>query len=85
MDTNYPTEDTIIPVLQVPLRKFKQTYILPLGSPVFDHIRHRGDSTLFKVEWNLIKNAKETKLYKSMIKKFPDANLIDVTPSKKKD
>ncbi len=33
----------------------------------------------------LIKNAKETKLYKSMIKKFPDANLIDVTPSKKKD
>ena len=33
----------------------------------------------------LIKNAKETKLYKSMIKKFPDANLIDVNPSKKKD
>ena len=33
----------------------------------------------------LIKNAKETKLYKSMIKKFPDANLIDVTSSKKKD
>jgi len=33
----------------------------------------------------LIKNAKETKLYKSMIKKFPDANLTDVTSSKKKD
>ncbi len=33
----------------------------------------------------LIKNAKETKLYKSMIEKFPDANLIDVTSSKKKD
>jgi len=32
----------------------------------------------------LIKNAKETKLYKSMIEKFPDANLIDVTSSKKK-
>ena len=33
----------------------------------------------------LIKNAKETPLYKSMIEKFPDANLIDVTSSKKKD
>ena len=33
----------------------------------------------------LIKNAKETKLYKNMIEKFPDANLIDVTSSKKKD
>ena len=32
-----------------------------------------------------IKNAKETKIYKSMIEKFPDANLIDVTSSKKKD
>ena len=33
----------------------------------------------------LIKNAKETKLYKNMIEKFPDANLVDVTLSKKKD
>ena len=33
----------------------------------------------------LIKNAKETKLYKNMIEKFPDANLVDVTTSKKKD
>ncbi len=33
----------------------------------------------------LIKNAKETKLYKNMIEIFPDANLIDVTSSKKKD
>ena len=33
----------------------------------------------------LIKNAKETKLYKNMIEKFPDANLVDVTISKKKD
>ncbi len=33
----------------------------------------------------LIKNAKETKLYKSMIEKFPDANLIDVTLFKKND
>jgi len=32
-----------------------------------------------------IKNAKETKLYKNMIEIFPDANLIDVTLSKKKD
>ena len=32
-----------------------------------------------------IKNAKETKIYKSMIEKFPDANLIDVTSSKKND
>jgi len=33
----------------------------------------------------LIKDAKESKLYKSIIEKFPDANLIDVTSSKKKD
>ncbi len=32
----------------------------------------------------LIKNAKETKLYKNMIEKFSDANLVDVTISKKK-
>ena len=33
----------------------------------------------------IIKNAKETELYKSMIEIFPDANLIDVTSSKKKE
>ena len=43
------------PILQVPLKKFKQTYILPFESPVLDHIRHRGDSTLFKIDWPLKK------------------------------
>ena len=38
------------PNLQVPLRTFKQTYNLPLPSTVYDHIRHRGDSTLFRIE-----------------------------------
>ncbi len=40
----------IEPILQVPLKTFKNTFKLPLESPVFDHIRHRGDSTLFKID-----------------------------------
>ena len=43
-------EDLPFPNLQVPLRTFKQTYDLPLKSTVYDHIRHRGDSTLFRIE-----------------------------------
>ena len=31
---------------------------------------------------NLIKNIKETELYKDFLKKFPDANLIDINPKK---
>ena len=44
-------EKKIRPALQVPLSKFKKTYRLPLASPVLDNIRHRGDSTLFKIDW----------------------------------
>ena len=38
------------PNLQVPLRTLKQTYSLPLTNSVYDQIRHRGDSTLFRIE-----------------------------------
>ena len=43
-------ENVLLPDLQVPLRTFKQTYILPLARIVYDNIRHRGDSTLFRIE-----------------------------------
>jgi hypothetical protein len=43
-------ENLPLPVLQVPLRTFKQTYNLPTASSVYDHIRHRGDSTLFRIK-----------------------------------
>ena len=33
----------------------------------------------------LIDNAKQTRLYKAVIEKFPDANLIDVNLTKKED
>ena len=49
-DSNFDEVDKIKPKLQVPLRTFKHTYSLPLKSPVFDHIRHRGDSTLFRIK-----------------------------------
>ena len=49
----------IDPTLQVPLKTFKETYILPFGSQVLDHIRHRGDSTLFKINWTLQKDQNE--------------------------
>ncbi len=38
-----------IPEFQVPLSPLKKTYRLPLTKTVYDNIRHRGDSTLFKV------------------------------------
>ena len=38
------------PEYQVPLRTFKQTFKLPFAKAVYDHIRHRGDSTLFRIE-----------------------------------
>tara|TARA_B100000315_G_scaffold28415_1_gene24194 strand:- start:264 stop:1718 length:1455 start_codon:yes stop_codon:yes gene_type:complete len=44
-ENNFP-----IPEFQVPLSPFKQTYRLPLTSTVYDNIRHRGDSTLFKIK-----------------------------------
>lgn len=43
-------EELAQPRLQVPLRTLKQTYSLPLKKSVYDHIRHRGDSTLFKIK-----------------------------------
>ncbi|MBC8258840.1 MAG: hypothetical protein H8E38_07485 [SAR324 cluster bacterium] len=42
-------ESSLSPELQVPLRTFKQTYNLPLARAVYDYIRHRGDSTLFRI------------------------------------
>jgi len=76
LDENFTTADAIIPILQVPLRKFKQTYSLPLRTPVYDHIRHRGDSTLFKVEEDLIKNINEqNKLVKIFWQRFGPTNL----------
>ena len=34
---------------------------------------------------NVIKNMKETDLYKKVLEKFPDAELLDVIANKKKD
>ncbi len=47
------------PNLQVPLRTLKQTYSLPLTSSVYDHIRHRGDSTLFRIEFPFVNETEE--------------------------
>lgn len=49
-ETELAEENLPLPVLQVPLRTFKQTYNLPTASSVYDHIRHRGDSTLFRIK-----------------------------------
>ncbi len=38
------------PAYQVPSNTFKQTFKLPFAKAVYDHIRHRGDSTLFRIE-----------------------------------
>ena len=43
-------KNVLVPELQVPLRTFKQTYSLPLARIVYDNIRHRGDSTLFRIK-----------------------------------
>jgi len=67
IDTNYNAESKLKPVLKVPLRTFKQTYRLPLGNPVFDHIRHRGDSTLFRIERPLINDANDKKSFLKII------------------
>ncbi|MEC8939462.1 MAG: hypothetical protein VYC92_00925, partial [SAR324 cluster bacterium] len=51
LDESDSTEEELPqPNLQVPLRTLKQTYSLPLKSSVYDQIRHRGDSTLFRIE-----------------------------------
>jgi len=52
-------DKNIDPTLQVPLKTFKETYILPFGSQVLDHIRHRGDSTLFKINSPMQKDQNE--------------------------
>ena len=41
---NLPT-----PTQQVPLKRLKTTYALPTNTPVYDYLRNRGDSTLFKI------------------------------------
>ena len=43
-------KNVLMPELQVPLRTFKQTYRLPLARIVYDNIRHRGDSTMFRIK-----------------------------------
>ncbi len=51
--------------------------------------KKKGELSIKEKEKNkkneLINNAKQTKLYKSIIEKFPDANLIDINFLKKKD
>jgi len=49
-ESDSTAEELPQPNLQVPLRTLKQTYSLPLKNSVYDHIRHRGDSTLFKID-----------------------------------
>jgi hypothetical protein len=49
-ESDSSAEELPQPNLQVPLRTLKQTYSLPLTNSVYDHIRHRGDSTLFKID-----------------------------------
>ena len=51
IENNSEEEITSKPIFQVPLSTFKKTYRLPFSSPVLDHIRHRGDSTLFRIDW----------------------------------
>jgi len=61
LDESDSTEEELPqPNLQVPLRTLKQTYSLPLKSSVYDHIRHRGDSTLFRIESPFDKETEET-------------------------
>jgi len=38
------------PILQVPLAPSKTTYVLPQSTNTYDHIKTRGDSTLYKVD-----------------------------------
>ena len=49
-ESDFTAVDLLQPNLQVTLRTLKQTYSLPLKNSVYDHIRHRGDSTLFKID-----------------------------------
>ena len=61
-ESDSTAEELPQPNLQVPLRTLKQTYSLPLTNSVYDHIRHRGDSTLFKIESTFDKETeKETR------------------------
>ena len=51
--------------------------------------KKKGELSIKEKEKNkkvdLINNAKQTKLYKSVTEKFPDANLIDINSLKDKD
>ena len=51
IENNSEEEVTSKPIFKVPLSTFKKTYRLPFSSPVLDNIRHRGDSTLFRIDW----------------------------------
>ena len=49
----------------------------------------KGEETIKEKEFNkkkiLLEDVKRSKLYKEVIKKFPDAKLIDVNKKKEKD
>ena len=51
--------------------------------------KQKGEITIKEKEKNkkkeLIKKTKNTKLYKNVLEKFPDANLIDITSDQEKD
>ena len=51
--------------------------------------KQKGEITIKEKEKNkkieLIKKTKDTKLYKNVLEKFPDANLIDITSDQEKD
>jgi hypothetical protein len=59
VESESPEEEILQPNLKVPLRTLKQTYSLPLTSSVYDHIRHRGDSTLFRIDAPVDNETKE--------------------------
>ncbi len=60
-------EEKIFPILQVPKSTFKETYLLPFASPVIDNIRHRGDSTLYKIDFSKNKKSNEGKKFLKII------------------
>lgn len=45
------TQALLVPKKQVPSERTKSLYQLPASLAVYDYLRSRGDSTLYKVEW----------------------------------
>ncbi len=78
--------------------KLDKNFVKDLSLKLFDWTKKRWIITLSKTQGDfsikekevikkkeLIKNVKNTDLYKTVLKKFPDAELIDVNASKKRD